>query len=202
MMSERYFRLPLGRLETNCYTVDCGGGIAAVIDPGDEPGAVEKLLEDKGLRAGAVLITHGHFDHVGAARALNEKYGCPVWRSDKDSKLPQPLAGDGFYTELYGDGDTVAVGKMEFRVIATPGHSMGSVCLVCGDLLFTGDTLFCGSCGRTDFPGGSAARMAGSLAVLAALPGNYTVLPGHGPVTDLDTERACNPFMKTAEAKK
>ena len=99
-MSERYFRLPLGRLETNCYTVDCGGGIAAVIDPGDEPGAVEKLLEDKGLRAGAVLITHGHFDHVGAARALNEKYGCPVWRSDKDSKLPQPLAGDGFYTEL------------------------------------------------------------------------------------------------------
>lgn len=134
-MSERYFRLPLGRLETNCYTVDCGGGIAAVIDPGDEPGAVEKLLEDKGLRAGAVLITHGHFDHVGAARALNEKYGCPVWRSDKDSKLPQPLAGDGFYTELYGDGDTVAVGKMEFRVIATPGHSMGSVCLVCGDLL-------------------------------------------------------------------
>lgn len=91
---------------------------------------------------------------------------------------------------------------MEFRVIATPGHSMGSVCLVCGDLLFTGDTLFCGSCGRTDFPGGSAAKMAGSLAVLAALPGNYTVLPGHGPVTDLDTERACNPFMKTAEAKK
>ena len=163
MMSERYFRLPLGRLETNCYTVDCGGGIAAVIDPGDEPGAVEKLLEDKGLRAGAVLITHGHFDHVGAARALNEKYGCPVWRSDKDSKLPQPLAGDGFYTELYGDGDTVAVGKMEFRVIATPGHSMGSVCLVCGDLLLPAIRFFAAPAAVPIFPAARLRKWPGAL---------------------------------------
>ena len=115
---------------------------------------------------------------------------------------PQMTAGPLYYTKTYDEGDTLHLAGLTISVIRTPGHTPGSVCLLIDDAMFSGDTLFAGSCGRTDFPGGSAAKMAGSLAVLAALPGNYTVLPGHGPVTDLDTERACNPFMKTAEAKK
>lgn len=194
-MSNVYYVLPLGRMEANCYIVDCGGGTAAVIDPGDEPEKIENEVDRIGLTVGAVLITHGHFDHVGAARAINERYGCPVLRADGDDGLPPSLAGDGFCTGRYGDGDTVKVGESVFRVISTPGHSRGSVCLECGDLLFTGDTLFRGACGRVDFPGGGIKEMRLSLARLAALAGDRTVLPGHGDATTLDCERKSNPYM-------
>lgn len=200
-MDNAYITLPLGRLEANCYIVDCGS-VAAIIDPGDCAERIIGELERLGLPAGAVLITHGHFDHVGAARALNEKYACPVWRSKKDDDLPPVLANDAFYTDCYADGDAVTVGNCRFEVIETPGHSKGSVCLKCGGMIFTGDTLFRGSCGRVDLPGGCLSEMNASLARLASLPGDPVVLPGHGEATTLEYERAHNAFMPRAHARR
>ena len=196
-----YYTFPLGEIGANCYIVDCGGGTAAVIDPGDEAEVIVGELERLHLCPGAVLITHGHFDHVGAARELSARYGCRVWMSRADLDLPEGLAGDAFCTDGYGEGDRVTVGDAEFAVISTPGHSRGSVCLILADLIFTGDTLFYNSCGRTDFPGGSAADMRKSLARLVAMPGNYTVLPGHGAATSLERERRGNPFMIRAAGR-
>lgn len=102
------------------------------------------------------------------------------------------------WTNTYGEGDTLSLDSISFRVLHTPGHTPGSVCLIAGNLLFSGDTLFAGSCGRTDFPGGSWKDMLASLKRLAQLEGDYTVLPGHGEASTLETERATNPYMKEA----
>ena len=111
-------------------------------------------------------------------------------------------ASDGrlYYTDTYADGDTVEVGSLRFTVLETPGHTPGSVCLLCENVLFSGDTLFAGSCGRVDLAGGVPAQMGASLKRLAELPGNYAVLPGHGPATTLDAERADNPYLREAMA--
>ena len=111
---------------------------------------------------------------------------------------PSRLSRGIYRTASYSEGDVITVGEAEFAVMQTPGHSMGSVCLLCGGLLFTGDTLFYRSCGRTDFPGGSPKLMRQSLARLAGVPGNLTVLPGHGPATTLGHERETNPYMTKA----
>ena len=192
-----YKTLPLGSYQTNCYlcwdetTLGC-----AVIDPGYDTERILRALRAQTLVPKAILLTHGHFDHVGAVRPLFEALRAPVYLSEKELSLPAQLtAGPLFYTDEYGEGDTVAVDGLTFRVLETPGHTGGSVCLLCGGLLFSGDTLFAGSCGRTDL-GGSWEDMAASLARLAALPGDYTVLPGHGPATTLSEERRYNPYMR------
>ena len=114
-----------------------------------------------------------------------------------ETALPESLSdGPVYYTDTYEDGNEIPLDSLRFTVLETPGHTPGSVCLRCGDLLFTGDTLFAGSCGRTDFPGGNGAAMRASLRRLAALPGDCTVLPGHGPATTLARERQFNPYMK------
>ena len=107
-------------------------------------------------------------------------------------------AGPLFYSDLCGEGDAISVGALTFRVLETPGHTPGSVCLLCGGALFSGDTLFQGSCGRTDFPGGSAEAMYASLRRLAELEGDYRVYPGHGGETSLDVERRYNPYLREA----
>ena len=148
----------------------------------------------------AILLTHGHYDHTGGVADLQSKWPeVPVSLTRRDvyedaytQQLFPPLSGD---VRDYDEGDTVAVGGLTVSVLATPGHSEGSVTLRCGDVLFCGDTLFAGSCGRTDFPGGSMEKMMASLRRLGQLEGDLQVLPGHMEPSTLDRERRTNPYL-------
>ena len=190
----------LGPLQTNCYIVaDENTKACAVVDPGDTGSKIARWLREQGLTPRFVLLTHGHFDHVGGVKVLlNQFPGLPVYVHPADTKLNPQLSRGLFWTDFYEDGDELVMDGITFRVLHTPGHTPGSVCLQAGDVLLTGDTLFAGSCGRTDFPGGSWEQMLASLARLAALPGNFKVFPGHGEASDLDAERVWNPCMKEA----
>lgn len=193
----KIYTLPLGQLETNCYLVADGDGNAAVIDPATAPERILQTARDSSLTIQAILLTHGHFDHVGAVAGLTQALRCPVWMHENELTLPEYLTdGPLYYTDGYGEGDTVTVGGLQFTVLHTPGHTPGSVCLRCGDALFTGDTLFAGSCGRTDFSGGSGSEMCRSLRRLAQLPGDLAVYPGHGGATTLAREKRENPYLR------
>lgn len=182
--------LTLGDFQTNCYLVSDETGVTAVIDPGYEPETVLARAAQEQLQIAAILLTHGHFDHVGGVRAIADAARCPVWMSERERALPPAITnGPLYYTDLFKEGDTVRVGKLCFTVLETPGHTPGSVCLRCENVLFSGDTLFAGSYGRTDLPGGSAAQLRDSLRRLASIPEHLTVLPGHGDKTTLDRER-------------
>ena len=195
-MEYEYTVLTLGELEENCYIIDCGSGLAAVVDPGYEPKTVLSAVAERGLKVGAVLLTHGHFDHVGGVRDLAAETDCRVYIHPDDLSMPPRLtAGPIYYTDTYGEGDTVTEAGLSFRVLHTPGHTPGSVCLRLGNDLFCGDTLFAGSCGRTDLPGGNMGAMRASLKRLAAIPDNLTLHPGHGPGSTLDEERMYNPYL-------
>ena len=188
-------------LYTNTFLALDGAGTAIAIDPAADAAAYLAQLEKHGAGLAAILLTHGHFDHVGGVRGVAEAARCPVWLCEADTALPERLtAGPLYYTDTYADGDTVEVGGLRFAVLETPGHTPGSVCLLCENVLFSGDTLFAGSCGRVDLAGGVPAQMGASLKRLAELPGNYAVLPGHGPATTLDAERADNPYLREAMA--
>lgn len=189
--------LPLGDYQTNCYIVheenstDC-----LIIDPGYEPEIISSYLEEKGLAPAAILLTHCHFDHVGAVKDLAAQYDCKVFLDKKELAMPPMLTnGPLYYTDGYGDGDTLTLADIPIQVLETPGHTPGSVCLVMEQHLFSGDTLFAGSCGRTDLPGGNARAMKESLARLAALKENYQVHPGHGHGSTLDWEKKTNPYL-------
>lgn len=193
----KIYTLPLGQLETNCYLVADGDGVAAVIDPAAAPERILQTARESSLTIQAILLTHGHFDHVGAVAGLTQALRCPVWMHESELTLPEYLTdGPLYYTDGYGEGDTVTVGRLNFSVLHTPGHTPGSVCLRCEDALFTGDTLFAGSCGRTDFSGGSGSEMCRSLRRLAQLPGDLAVYPGHGEATTLAREKRVNPYMR------
>ena len=190
--------LPLGAYQTNCYLVwEETSPACVVIDPGYEPDAVLNEAKKLGKEIAAILLTHGHFDHVGAVRDLAAETGCPVYLHEADLTMPpQMTAGPLYYTNTYGEGDFVEKAGLSFKVLHTPGHTPGSVCLASENALFSGDTLFWGSCGRTDLPGGSWSTIRVSLQHLADLPGNYEVYPGHGDATSLDFERKMNPYMQ------
>jgi glyoxylase-like metal-dependent hydrolase (beta-lactamase superfamily II) len=187
--------LILGPLQVNCYilweTEQC-----LVIDPGFEPERVMKTCDELGLKIQAILLTHGHFDHVGGVKKIAEKTGCQVFLHPDELSLPPFItSGKLYYTDTYAEGDEITLAGMTFTVLHTPGHTPGAVCLHFGDHLFTGDTLFAGSCGRTDLPGGSFATIKASLKRLASLPGNASIYPGHGEETTLETERKNNPYI-------
>ena len=187
--------LILGPLQVNCYilreTEQC-----LVIDPGFEPERVMKTCDELGLKIQAILLTHGHFDHVGGVKKIAEKTGCQVFLHPDELSLPPFItSGKLYYTDTYAEGDEITLAGMTFTVLHTPGHTPGAVCLHFGDHLFTGDTLFAGSCGRTDLPGGSFATIKASLKRLASLPGNASIYPGHGEETTLETERQNNPYF-------
>lgn len=190
--------LPLGSYQTNCYIVyEDDSAECIVIDPGYEPETV--LLEVKGLkkRLAAILLTHGHFDHVGGVKSIAEATGCKVYIHESELSLPASLtAGSLYYTDFYDEGDVLTLAGLTVRVLHTPGHTPGCVCLMIADNLFSGDTLFRDSCGRTDLPGGNGAEIFKSLRRLASLPGDYRVLPGHSMETTLEDERQYNPYMQ------
>ncbi len=189
--------LTLGDYMTNCYILrQEQSKKCCVIDPGYEVGRILAFLQKENLEPEAILLTHGHFDHVGAVPDLAAETDCDVYISAADLSLP-PMITNGrlYYTHTYPAAGTLKLAGLTIQVLPTPGHTPGSVCLLVGDTMFSGDTLFRGSCGRTDLPGGSWEQMAASLKTLAALPGDYRVLPGHGEETTLERERKSNPYL-------
>ena len=190
----------LGQLGANCYIVaDEQAKSCAVVDPGGQGKELAQWLRQQGLTPKYVLLTHGHFDHVGGVKQLVEACpGLPVYLHPDDTKLTPDLCQGLWWSDFYEEGDELQMDGVTFRVYHTPGHTPGSVCLQAEDVLLTGDTLFAGSCGRTDFPGGSWEQMMESFCRLANLPGDYSVLSGHGEGTTLEEERCHNPYMKEA----
>lgn len=188
---------PVGSYQTNCYLVVGEENRCVFIDPGYEASMLLERLEQQSLKLDAILLTHGHFDHVGAVKDIVAETDCRVYICSKDTGLPEVFtAGPLYYTHTYAEGDRITEAGLTFEVLHTPGHTPGSVCLLCGDVMFSGDTLFAGSIGRTDFPGGSFSQIRDSLYRLSKLEGDFRVLPGHAEETTLDYERKTNPFMK------
>lgn len=197
-----YRLLQPGLMAACCYLVwDEQTGSAVLIDPGAGADALRRTLDTAGLRLRHIFLTHLHYDHIGAVDALRDG-DVRVWlcrrELENDTCISHGLMDLSLPLCFYDEGDEIAVDSLRFAVLATPGHTPGSVCLRCGGLLFTGDTLIAGSCGRVDFPGGSAADMLVSLRRLAALDGSLTVLSGHAAPTTLAHERQTNPFMLEA----
>lgn len=200
--------LRVGAIETNCYIL-CEHSGGAVIDPGDSFAAIERELGERSIAPEYILLTHGHFDHIGAAAQLREKYGCKIVIGRGDEEMLRDGAKSHGRGERYlfapdltvREGDTITTGALSFSVMETPGHTKGGVCYLCGDLLFCGDTLFFEECGRTDLYGGSYPEMLKSLKRLAALPGKTLVYPGHGETSDIAHELERNPYIAKALAK-
>ena len=205
-------RLVLGELDTNCWVVSDGeGGPLVVIDPAGEADAVLAEIADRTVAA--VVLTHGHFDHLGAARAVVTATGAPllVHEADADAITSSQGNGGAFFgfdatsppaDRRLTDGDLVEAGSLMLRVWHTPGHTPGSICLSADAAvppqLFSGDTLFAGSVGRTDLPGGDPRAMKASIAQLATLPPETLVHPGHGLDTTIGHESRVNFFWPRA----
>ncbi len=199
--------LTVGGLQENCYLV-YENKDAVAIDPGEDAQYIMDTIEKNGLHLTHILLTHGHYDHIGAVQELKDKTGAKICIHMEDAVMLKSArknlsisAGTPSVTYnpdlfLY-DGQIIKTGGMSIRVIHTPGHTPGGVCFAVGDALFTGDTLFNLSVGRTDFPGGSTAKLDHSVnQILKNLDKNYNVYPGHGPSSTLDIERKNNPFMR------
>jgi len=197
--------LTVGPIMTNCYVLcDETEKVCFLIDPGDEADRVEQLVASSGCTLKGILLTHGHFDHcTGVAGILKNHPDIPVYIHPRDAAEEKT---DLYYMRFprlpeknqryYREGDQLKLGSLTVTVMETPGHSAGSVCLIVGNVIFSGDTLFRLSCGRTDLDGGDYHDMLRSLGRLGRLEGQYQVYPGHEEYTDLDTERSGNPYMQ------
>ena len=192
----------LPAVSTNCYVVaDEKAVVCAILDPGDPDPRILNTVAEEGWQVKCILLTHAHYDHtMGVPELRRQLPGVPVYVHPGDAEMPKPFFRIEEMGELtfYEDGSHVSVGDVDFEVLHTPGHTAGSVVLRAGDTLFTGDTLFKGSMGRTDLPGGSHEDMSRSLRRLGALEGDLKVLPGHMDASTLDHERKYNYYLKEA----
>ena len=194
-------KLTLGPLESNCYLI-FNRNSCLIIDPGSESNKILEALGDYDLVA--IVLTHGHFDHIGAVKDLVKKYHCPIYISPKDEILlhnPQ-------YNYSYPNSITInhpvklitekilVIGDYSFQIFPTPGHTAGSITLRYHDYLFTGDTLFQNDVGRTDLYSGSEIELSRSLKLLKKLPKKLEVLPGHGPNSTIKAELLSNPYLR------
>ncbi|HEY1273102.1 MAG TPA: MBL fold metallo-hydrolase [Terriglobales bacterium] len=202
--------LPVGPLQCNCSILgDEATHEAIVIDPGDEIDDILALVRKHRLQVKQIIITHAHIDHVGGASKLRQGTGAPILLNQNDYALLKmldvqaawigmPPPGEVNIDQDLGPADTVKAGSLSAQVLHTPGHTEGSVCLYfeLEKKLIAGDTLFAGSIGRTDLPGGSYKKILSSLHErVLALPDETVVVPGHGPLTTIGVERATNPFL-------
>lgn len=197
--------LPVGQLEANCYVVaDENSDEALIIDPGDEPDRILEMVEDLNVRY--IVLTHAHFDHAGAVQDIKEQTGAEIVLHELDLEHYNSISMQGsmwgFQMEplpesdiTVNEGDLITVGDTKLTIIHTPGHTPGSMSLYSDEgFVFTGDTLFAGSIGRTDFPGGSLRDMKASFRKLMGLPGDTAVFSGHGPATSIGIEKEQNMF--------
>src|SRR5271165_1145070 len=202
--------LPVGPLQCNCSIIgDEASHEAMVIDPGDDIADVLALIAKHNLQVKQIVITHAHIDHVGGAMKLRAATGAPILLNQNDSALLKMLDVQAAWLGMkppgkveidhsVGESDKVQAGPLTAQVLHTPGHTEGSICLYfpLENKLIAGDTLFAGSIGRTDLPGGSFDKIIRSLhEKVLALPDETTVIPGHGPVTTIGEERESNPFL-------
>lgn len=200
--------MPVGPIMANCYIVGCEDTKeAVVIDPGDEADRILMALAKESLKVKYIINTHGHFDHVGANKKMKEATGAPLMIHADDAVMLTRLSQDarmfGLSAEdspppdqTLADGDTISFGNNTMKVIHTPGHSPGGITLHTDNCLFVGDTLFFGSIGRTDLPGGDYNTLISSIKTkLLGLGDNVRVLTGHGPETTIGRERTSNPFL-------
>ena len=202
--------LPLGSIEANCIVLWDDPSAAWIVDPGADAKRLCAFLADKGLTPALVALTHAHFDHIGAITDLVAKWpSLPIHLAPADEQIafhPQnawppyysPTARPATLALDLVEGAVLSAGGLSARILATPGHTPGGACFLFAaqKLLLTGDTLFAGSCGRTDFPGGDRRQLGESLRRLAALDPERTVVPGHGPSTTIARENATNPFLQ------
>ncbi len=206
--------LPLGVCAANCYIAIDNCGNCAIFDPADVGAQLYDFVKSQNLTPKAIIITHAHFDHIYGLTELIDKaktdgIEIPVYiHADEASALSDtslnlsatlfgcPYTYDGDVTEVK-DGDVIDAGNLHFKVLHTPGHTVGCACFIEENdrVIFTGDTLFCGTCGRTDFPGGDAKVLSQSFKKLSDLEGDYRVYPGHEQSTTLEYERQTNPYM-------
>ncbi|MFN2435878.1 MAG: MBL fold metallo-hydrolase [Desulfotignum sp.] len=202
-------KLEVGPIMANCYILGCEQTReAVVIDPGDDPDRILMTLAKEKLTVKYLIDTHGHFDHVGANRRMKEVTGAELAIHPDDvpmlAQLSRSAASFGLSAEdspepdlLLNEGDTVSFGNITLKVIHTPGHSRGGICLYTPGYLFAGDTLFAGSIGRTDLPGGDYDTLiAGIKQKLLNLPDDTRVYTGHGPETTIADEKRMNPFLR------
>ena len=201
--------MPLGALGTNCYILESESGECAIIDPGAHAQKIADEIEYRKITPRYILLTHGHYDHIGAAKMLRNQFaGVDIHIGEPDIEMitSSDLLGIAARGEDYiidnslavNDGDEITLGELTIKAVATPGHTKGGICYVTDGVIFSGDTLFNGDIGRCDLYGGDYKVMLKSLKKLASLPGNYTVFPGHGDATNLDHERRTNQYINEA----
>jgi len=198
--------LAVGDLQTNCHLlIDEEARECVVIDPGAEPLRIIEAIGSN--KVTCIVNTHGHDDHIGANAKLKAKYSCPICVHRLDAPMltdPNQNLSSSFFLaglkspaagRLLEEGDEITCGKFKLKVLHTPGHTPGSICLISGGFIFTGDTLFCGSVGRWDLPGGNATELKKSIGKLALLPDSLKIYSGHGDSSVLKEELAHNPFF-------
>ena len=199
--------ITVGELQTNCYLIfEEKTKTCIIIDPGAEGEKIEKETKKKNLNVVGIVNTHGHPDHISADNYLKKVFSCPVYIHPLDAEMLDELKNNIVSFLYFGDFESphpdefikdksLKIGNIEFEVIHTPGHTPGSICLIANNFVITGDTLFCGSVGRCDLPGGDESKLMESLKKLIVLPGDYAIYPGHGPQCTISDELKHNPFI-------
>ena len=207
------YTLPVGAMRVNCYILRDQSGIGAIVDPGGETpqNGSDRILEackEHSVDVRLIILTHAHFDHMLSLEAVRRATNAPLalHRDDAPALADPYISYMAQYAgktspmkpaeRLLSDGDIIKLGDSELKVLHTPGHTPGSICLVGDDFIITGDTLFCGSAGRCDLIGGDQFALLKSMKKLRDLSGNYTLYPGHGGSTDLQREKTNNPYLQ------
>jgi glyoxylase-like metal-dependent hydrolase (beta-lactamase superfamily II) len=201
--------LVVGPFASNCYIVGSESGEGIVIDPGDDADRIVGAIEELNLDIKLIVATHGHIDHIGAVREVKEATGAQFAihggdvgdlsgrRNPFSFLMAASVLSPPKPERLLKDGDILKAGNLSFTVLHTPGHSPGGICLLEHGVVFVGDTLFCQSIGRFDFPGASGSQLLNSIhSKLLTLPDDTVVYPGHGPSTTIGDERCRNPFLR------